>query len=540
LIGRIYVSNAVSKRRFMLVIAPTTRPRRTAFSAVVFVAFVVGVPAFELLRGGSLAKAVGPESAGAFARGDWFRKLDAVAEEESYFAETGRPVYQETLYELFSATTPRVVLGRDGYLFLSETSLDYPGPDGEAKVAEIVELIGVVSAWFKARGTTLLCVPAPNKESIVPDSLPPRARVRPMAPALLDGLRKTGVAAVDLVEAFKGSERDVYLPNDSHWSDDGVLSAANAVATLAATLFQDGLPGDEVAFRTLRLEERDHFGDLQRMLGFRAGSAAERRFFAKRRPLRVEALDETSSSPFDERSPIVVCGTSFSHSFPFPEATAAALHRRVVDAAVAGRGPTVKLFELAERVRSGERPPPALIVWEFPEKHVFTRPAEFLLPMRAFAATARSEALYDLAAATPLPIKGVKLKNIAAAEEAAGRVKGFGAPPKAGAAPDPFVVYDVDPSPPADGAFALEVVVRTEKATHVKVFLDTGEGRFDEARASRGRTQGGGAPLRLLIPVGAPGAKGSLRRVRVDPASNDAPFEIEPPRVTPRSKPERR
>ncbi|HYC77866.1 MAG TPA: hypothetical protein VEI02_09585, partial [Planctomycetota bacterium] len=333
---------------------------------------------------------------------------------------------------------------------------------------------------------------------------------------------------VDLRGALDPAAAETYLPNDSHWSHEGARRAALATAEAARAAFPGGLPGRPLKTRFTEGPERRHRGDLQRMLGFVEGGAADE---ALRAPTRtVAGVGPDGKPPVAAKGePIVVCGTSFSRSFDWPALVGAALERRVTDAAVAGQGPTVTLLELARAVSAGERAAPELIVWEFPEKHCFTRPQEFLRPLEAFAAEARAELAYDPATARPLAYAKRELREIADAGDDGGVLRGSPSPPRPGAGFDPQVIYDLAEPLPGDGSLALVVTVRSKAATDLKVYLDWGRVGFFEPWAKKRRVAGGGASWRFVVPLQGEDPDVPLTRLRIDPANSETAFELDPP-----------
>ena len=510
--------------------------RRLIPAACVFLAVVVAGPIVELVGGASPWPGAEAKPRQGFMDGGWFRASERTLADRSVLAAVARPAYQEAVYSLFGLTNEKVVAGKDGWLFLRETSLDYPGPGGEDKVRAHAELIARLAAWWRERGTLLLAVPVPNKESLFPDRLPARAHVRPMLPTLLDALTKAGAPFVDLRPALDPAHGLTFLPNDSHWSPLGARRAAEAVAADARARFPTGLPGPGCDAEFVVGAAGTHFGDLQRMLGFRSGSAAEKAFNAPTAWISVRAKGDVRPIAGPDGSSVVVCGTSFSHSFGWSEMIAAAFDRVVVDATVAGKGPTLRLLELAERVRSGTSAAPALIVWEFPEKHLFTRPFEFLEPLKDFAREADASDGFDPAGAEPLAIADRRVMFVTPEVASDPVVRGVGIAAAPGGRPDPHVVYTCAAPPAADGSSALEIVVRTERAATLKIFLDYGAGKFDESSAIVRRTAGANVALRCVIPIRSAEAGAALRRVRVDPANDATPFEIDPPRLIKKSR----
>jgi hypothetical protein len=89
-----------------------------------------------------------------------------------------------------------------------------------------------------------MIMPVPNKESVYPDRLTPRAEplcgvLAPRTQDLLDRLRAANVEVIDLFKAFgqarqqtgSASQAPLYLAQDTHWSPTGVALAAKTVSS---------------------------------------------------------------------------------------------------------------------------------------------------------------------------------------------------------------------------------------------------------------------------------------------------------------------
>ncbi|HYC78526.1 MAG TPA: hypothetical protein VEI02_12940, partial [Planctomycetota bacterium] len=133
--------------------------RRLVPAVAVFAVVVLGVPVYEATHGNAPSVGAGAPSRDAVLTGRYFRSVETTLAERSATAAAVRPHYNEVLFAAFGKTTPKVVAGVDGWLFLAETSLDYPPRDGDALVARHAALIGELAAWWRLRGTLLLSVP---------------------------------------------------------------------------------------------------------------------------------------------------------------------------------------------------------------------------------------------------------------------------------------------------------------------------------------------------------------------------------------------
>jgi hypothetical protein len=127
-----------------------------------------------------------------------------------------------------------------------------------------------------ARGIQLVVMPAPNKESVYPDRLTPRAKglrgvLAPRTQHLLDRLRAANVYVIDLFKGFadarqqsgSDSQASLYLAQDTHWSPAGVEVAAKAAAQ---RLLELGLTRSGQVNYNKRSAPVQRSGDILRML----------------------------------------------------------------------------------------------------------------------------------------------------------------------------------------------------------------------------------------------------------------------------------
>jgi hypothetical protein len=141
---------------------------------------------------------------------------------------------------------------------------------------------------LKERGITLVVVPVPGKPSVYPDQVTRRAvgkeqQVQSPTLELLDGLRRQGVAMVDLFAAFqtarqsggRASNGPLYLARDTHWTPLGAQIAAQAVAAKLGELSL--APAARKEFRTqgVTLTRWGDILDMMQIPALRSAFAAE-------------------------------------------------------------------------------------------------------------------------------------------------------------------------------------------------------------------------------------------------------------------------
>ncbi len=479
---------------------------------VTFLLCIAAATAYECALGHLPWKGVEPTWSG-LRDGSVARAVEHNAAARSATAELIRPRYNEAIWALCAVTTPAVTEGRDHWLFLSLTAHNYPPPGATELLAEEAHLSARLVRWFAAHGAAVIAVPVPNKETMAPEKLPSDSHVSPIYPAVIAAFREQGIEVVDLEPVLDLRRGDFYLRNDTHWTPAGSERAALAVGDMARRRFRDAIPGRAVKAVFHHLPDEIRRGDLQRMLGFEPDSWADTQFTT--RTSSVYVVREDTGPVIDDDSAVVVCGTSFSAHFGFASMVAGALQRYVADRTTPGRGPTVKLLELAEAVRAG-RAFPRLIVWEMPERSLFYSPEEYLLPLRDFLGrvvgdapevappvirpfvwqTPRADGL-DLAPTPTDTVLGESHREVASIE------------------------LTLAAAEPADGSRQLVFQARSERDLEFRLVATSASGATGEAAVFRLRADS--AFRSVVLPIRA---AGPAVRLRLEVVGGPARFEM--------------
>lgn len=172
---------------------------------------------------------------------------------------------------LHDSANSQVVLGKDGWLYFAQTLDDYLGrnPLTDDQIGRLARTLALQQEILSARGVVFLVALSPNKNTIYPEFMP--SRLVPQSgednlDALQTAMTQAGVAYADLKAALLAArtERQTYHKLDTHWNNDGALTAYRTI--LAAVAGQ--LPGFEFDdYRSAsRTVERSWSGDLSVML----------------------------------------------------------------------------------------------------------------------------------------------------------------------------------------------------------------------------------------------------------------------------------
>jgi len=164
------------------------------------------------------------------------------------------------------SSSDKVILGRDGWLFLNEEKEEGVGQprDPAEQCRQWLTAFRRRQAWCATRGIDYVLLPTPEKQAIYPEFLP-TAWQHPRAPTAADRLvallRADGdLCFVDLEPALRTAKSggQVYFRTDTHWNERGGLISYRACGP--ALGFQ---PMNEDAFTSV---PRTLLGDLNRML----------------------------------------------------------------------------------------------------------------------------------------------------------------------------------------------------------------------------------------------------------------------------------
>ena len=165
------------------------------------------------------------------------------------------------------SSSPRVVRGDDGFLFLADAVDNACAP--HLPPAETADHLDALAAAIDDSGRRVLTMVAPDKSSVHPDLLPADLEKRACFDAYTDELWDDMASGdisgyldlrAELVGSSAESREPLYLRKDSHWDSAGaIVGIKSAIERLQPGLWND----DEVRFDGLV----DYTGDLTGLLG---------------------------------------------------------------------------------------------------------------------------------------------------------------------------------------------------------------------------------------------------------------------------------
>lgn len=126
-----------------------------------------------------------------------------------------------------------VILGKDGWLYFTDTLADYTGTDPltQRELYSVAKNLALMAEYCQSESKEFAFVIAPNKNSLYDEFMPDygaAAEIRD-ADRLMELLEEMGVNTVDLFAAFEKEEEILYFAHDSHWNSKGAALGADLI-----------------------------------------------------------------------------------------------------------------------------------------------------------------------------------------------------------------------------------------------------------------------------------------------------------------------
>ena len=127
----------------------------------------------------------------------------------------------------------KVILGKDGWLFFTETLDDYTGTDpmSQRELFSAAKNLQLMQLYCRHEGKDFAFMIAPNKNSVYSAYMPDYGvkAEETDASRLMQLLEEMDVKTVDLFTAFRQVGQPLYFAHDSHWNSRGAALGADAV-----------------------------------------------------------------------------------------------------------------------------------------------------------------------------------------------------------------------------------------------------------------------------------------------------------------------
>ena len=316
------------------------------------------------------------------------RAYERSLETANWAARLSRPWIQFAQFAWLKDGGGKTVIGQPGWYFY-KPGLNYllARPEAAKAVNTTNDPLAAIVDFrdqLAARGIQLVVMPVPNKESIYPDQLTPRAEsphgvLAQRTQELMERLRAAHVEVIDLFKECSqarqstgsNSQACLYLKQDTHWSPAGVELAAKAAAR---RLLELGWvrPG-QVDYRERPMPVR-RLGDVLRMLQV---PRIERRVPPEAVPcLQIVRRDNGELYKEAPDAEILVLGDSFARIYQRDEPGAAGfiahlakeLKQPLMSLVNDGGGSTLVRQEL--RGRPAFLKHKKVVFWEFVERDI--------------------------------------------------------------------------------------------------------------------------------------------------------------------------
>ncbi len=169
-----------------------------------------------------------------------------------------------------TSAVDEVIMGRNGWLYFSDSLDDYRGLSLEDQELEaIARNLSLMQEYAESKGSEFIFTIAPNKNSIYPEYMPshvPHAADSSNCKKLMSYFEDYGIAYADLLSAVSAENETLYFKTDSHWNNKGAALAADVILT--------GLGRKSEFFSSDFSKGEEHKGDLYEML-YPAGNHTE-------------------------------------------------------------------------------------------------------------------------------------------------------------------------------------------------------------------------------------------------------------------------
>ena len=198
------------------------------------------------------------------------------SEMESYFSENFGfrtklvNIDAQLNYNLLGqSSSPKVIAGKEGWLFFNETLNDFTGRSllSKQSLKQIVRTLELMNEYTESRGSSFYFTIAPNKNSIYPEYMPQRYSLGTLNNYwfLSDMIRYSDIKFIDL-KAFLLDQKlkcneFFYFKTDSHWNNLGTLRSYMYILTKTNNYFKTNIKTPDIYTK-----ENTRTGDLYRML----------------------------------------------------------------------------------------------------------------------------------------------------------------------------------------------------------------------------------------------------------------------------------
>ncbi|MEZ0262230.1 MAG: alginate O-acetyltransferase [Alphaproteobacteria bacterium] len=299
-------------------------------------------------------------SAEALLKGAWAPKFEDQLNKALPVATASRNFWGGAEYAAFHDGRKGVVTGLDGWLFTSE---EFSCPARyETNLAENLAYIEKTAARAKV---AVVLIPAKARvyAAQTGKEMPPCRKW--LYDEAMSFLKLRNIEAPQLLPAMTGRD-GVFLKTDTHWSPAGARIAAQEISLLLADA---GF--EKHAYRTKSGDMKERAGDLTRYVPGVDFEKDKYPAFTTAEEVTVAAAGAAQDLFGTAAPPVTLVGTSYSANpdWHFEGFLKESLQADVLNMADEGQGPFTVMDAYLESTAWKENPP-ALIVWEIPERYL--------------------------------------------------------------------------------------------------------------------------------------------------------------------------
>jgi len=262
------------------------------------------------------------------------RAFERELQDNCRLAKRLRPWMQYAQFVILGGLGDKVVVGRSRWLFYKpavQYLIEPWSPQIPPSQGDIFSAVTSFRDQLAKRGIRLLVVPVPNKASVYPDMVTRRARqpddrVSYKTLEIISRLRQAGIEVIDLFAVFRQARASLppdestiyYLPQDSHWSAEGMQLAAKTVGQKILELGWVEKGHVEYALKPTTIQRR---GDILKMIQM----PQIERHFEPEQIRCTQVINSATNQTYrdDPNSEILVLGDSFLRIYSQDEPGAA-------------------------------------------------------------------------------------------------------------------------------------------------------------------------------------------------------------------------
>lgn len=156
----------------------------------------------------------------------------------------------------------KVIVGKDGWLFLEETSDNYQGIEllSDREIYNIARSLSLMEKYVTSHGLGFVFAAAPNKNTLYGEFMPYYYTDGDSSDLerLQDQLEALNVSYIDLYGILGGYDDVLYHRRDTHWNNKGAFIAANEIL--------ESIGFEKIAEDFGWTAREDHTGDLEAMI----------------------------------------------------------------------------------------------------------------------------------------------------------------------------------------------------------------------------------------------------------------------------------